>query len=211
MKLSDTALVVLSAAAQRPDRGIELTAKLKGAAATKLIDRLQAGGLVETVRARGSLPVWRRDEEDRPLALRVTRAGLKAIRIDDGGEDIPVETASIASDAVKPSPGAPRKPRASRQDLAPPTSSPSPRLERKDSKQAQVLAMLRRDRGTTVAAIMEATGWQPHSVRGFLAGAVRKRIGLTLVSEVVDDIRLYRIPSDTAGKKAPSANRRAAA
>ena len=68
------------------------------------------------------------------------------------------------------------------------------------SKQAMVLGLLSRPSGTTIAAIMEATGWQAHTVRGFLAGVVRKRLNLTLSSEKVDGNRVYRIKSSDAGK-----------
>jgi len=64
---------------------------------------------------------------------------------------------------------------------------------RPDTKHARILAMLRAPAGTTVAAIMTATDWQQHSVRGFLAGVVRKKLGLNLVSEQTDKGRVYRI------------------
>jgi Protein of unknown function (DUF3489) len=73
------------------------------------------------------------------------------------------------------------------------------------SKQACVIAMLQSPAGATIAAMMKSTGWQQHSVRGFLAGVVRKRLKLKLGSKKVDDERTYWI---TGGRKAkPSSGR----
>jgi hypothetical protein len=69
---------------------------------------------------------------------------------------------------------------------------------RPGTKHAHIIAMLRVPAGTTIAAIMAATEWQQHSVRGFLAGVVRKKLGLNLVSQQTDKGRVYRIKDEKA-------------
>jgi hypothetical protein len=81
---------------------------------------------------------------------------------------------------------------------------------RADSKQASVIAMLRAPAGATIAAMAGATGWQPHSVRGFLAGVVRKKLGLSLISEAGDAGRVYWIKNDDASSVGSSNAGRAA-
>jgi hypothetical protein len=79
------------------------------------------------------------------------------------------------------------------------------------SKQAQVVAMLQSASGATIAAMMNATGWQQHSVRGFLAGVVRKKLKLKLNSMKVDGDRVYRIDHGTEAEATGKQSRRRAA
>jgi len=97
-------------------------------------------------------------------------------------------TRSIARKAAKP----PSRKR--------PTAALSKQKAGSGTKHARIIAMLRAPAGATIAAIMAATDWQQHSVRGFLAGVVRKRLGLNLISELTDKGRIYRIKD---GKAAP--------
>jgi hypothetical protein len=77
---------------------------------------------------------------------------------------------------------------------------------RANSKQEKVLDLLRRPEGASIAIISKATGWQDHSVRGFLAGVVRKKLGLTLESAKVDDVRIYRIVGVKSSKPKSNAS-----
>jgi hypothetical protein len=79
------------------------------------------------------------------------------------------------------------------------------------SKQAQVLALLQSTAGATIAAMMAMTGWQQHSVRGFLAGVVRRKLKLKLASEKVDGNRVYWIKTETPAKAGGSNPKRRAA
>src|ERR1700694_1839249 len=79
-----------------------------------------------------------------------------------------------------------------------------------DTKHARIIAMLRMPTGATIAAIMAVTDWQQHSIRGFLAGVVRKKLGLNLVSEQTDNGRVYRIKDGKASSAAADRAKQAA-
>ena len=103
------------------------------------------------------------------------------------------------------------KPARAKTKLAQPAVAPSDAGKKAEaaSKQSRVIAMLQSSAGTTIAAMMQATGWQQHSVRGFLAGVVRKKLKLNLESKKVDGNRVYHIEGE-APLNAKVSKRRAA-
>ena len=120
--------------------------------------------------------------DGRAILLHVTHAGLAAIGIEPEGDSAPVG----ADEA--PSAEAPKDARTE------PEVAPRARTLRDGTKQAQLIAMLRAPDGATIAEIVAATGWQPHTVRGAFAGALKKKLGLTVTSEKVEGAeRVYRI------------------
>ena len=177
-KLSDTQLVILTAACQRDGRRVlPLPDKLKGGAAAKVVDSLIAKGLVAEVEAKRDDPVWREADDGR-VTLVATDAALQALGVED-------EAATEAAAPAKPK----RRGRAAK-----PGKEPKPRKARADSKQAKLIAMLSRAKGASIDEIVKAFDWQPHTVRGAIAGALKKKLGLDVVSEKVEGRgRVYRI------------------
>jgi hypothetical protein len=111
------------------------------------------------------------------------------------------------------------KPKAATRSTARKTSKPKPRVRSApiskpatgpDTKHARIIAMLRTPAGATIASLVTATEWQQHSVRGFLAGVVRKKLGLNLVSEQTDKGRIYRIEDSKASPAAADRAKQAA-
>ena len=211
-KLSDTQSIILSAAAQRPDGNVlPLPGSLRGGAATKVVAALLARGLIREHVAdslRKADPalntVWRNLDDGRGVLLFITAAGAEAIGVGpeamryafNEGTNSAGEPAADAPTGADEAPAKAPAKRRGRPRKAPPTGvdvAPAPKT-RDGTKQARLIAMLQRKEGATIAQIVDATGWQPHTVRGAFAGALKKKLGLTVTSEKVEGVgRVYRI------------------
>jgi hypothetical protein len=221
MKLSDTQRLILSSASQRTNHAAVLPANLKGSAASKVVNKLLNEKLLQELRAKDDMPIWRRGDDNRPCSLRITKAGLKAIEVEDVAEASDNIAAADPAEVAVPdmstqAKSSERPSRAKRSGAkktaavsAKATKASSDRIKR-DSKQDKIVALLRRPEGADLDVLVKETGWQKHSVRGFLAGTVRKKLKLPLLSEKIDGVRTYRIGTAKAAKtKKTSAARKA--
>jgi hypothetical protein len=198
--LSETQLVILSAAAQRDDGAVlpfPEALRLKGGAVDKVLGSLKAKGLIDHQGApRG----------DDPPPLRITRVGLEAIGVeteDEGRTDAArseVETTPAPSEADA---GTTSAEAAGAEGRAQPGQSagtqPETAAPRAGTKQALMIELLKRPQGATVEQIAEATGWQHHTIRGAISGALKKKLGLT-----VEATRTREVGPNKAGGKGSS-------
>ena len=171
---SDTQSLILSRAATRPGNlALPLPEGLVGAAAKMVVGKMIARGWLEEVEAnlRRGEPMWRETGDGHGTTLIATEAGLEAIGIE------PVVVSAVASARkAKPKPGQAQTP----DDVAKPVAI------RPGTKQAQIIAMLQRPEGATVAEIVAATSWQAHTARGAISGAIKKKLGLPIAAEKVE-------------------------
>jgi Protein of unknown function (DUF3489) len=184
--LSDTQAVILSAASQRDDGAVlpfPETLTIRGGAVQKVLGSLKAKGLIDHFGApRG----------DDPPPLRITRAGLQAIGVDteddapegatpgDTGAtsaDSGVQASDAAAAATEADGAATTAKRKAKVTKAAPAAKHTPRA---GTKQALIIDLLRRPEGATVEQIAAATGWQHHTIRGAISGALKKKLGLTV-------------------------------
>ena len=167
-KLTDTQTVILSRAASRPDAlAMPLPEGLAGAAAMMSVTKMIERGWLEEVDAdiRKGEPLWRETGDGHGTTLVATDAGLMAIGIE------PVVAAAVT------------KLRKAKPEAADATK---PVAIRAGTKQAQIITLLQRPEGAAISELVAETGWQAHSVRGVISGALKKKLGLPVTSGKVD-------------------------
>jgi len=194
--LTDTQLVILSAAGQRDD-GTALplpkSLKLQGGAVSHVLKSLLKKGLLDEQPTRDNSTAWRESKDGQRLTLVITDAGRQAIGI-AGGEH---SETSATPRGSKRSVGQRRKASESKDATRPSSKAKktaSPAGLRAGTKLALLLELLQLKGGATIAEVTRATGWQPHSVRGAISGALKKKLGLAVASDKVEGRgRVYRI------------------
>ena len=144
-----------------------------------------AKGFLEEADAdiRNGEPVWRDTGDGHGVTLVATDAGLAAIGIETE-EANPAPAGATDAPTEEPAPDTPNEPKA----------APKSHTPRDGTKQAQLIAMLRAESGATIEEIVAALDWQAHTARGAMSGALKKKLGLTIISEKVDGRgRVYAI------------------
>lgn len=188
-KLTDTQAIILSRAASRPDNlAMPLPDGLAGAAAKMAVAKMIERGWLEEVEAnlRRGDPLWRETGHGHGTTLIVTEAGLAAIGI----EPVVASTMRNLRKAKLERATAPNEPVETLRD----TATSRPVAIRSGTKQAEIIALMQRPEGASIAEIVEATGWMPHSARGLISGGLRKKLGLCITT-VTDATRgrVYQI------------------
>ncbi len=191
LKLTDTQLVILSAAAQRQDGAVlplSKSLKIKGGAVTKTLDGLRKKGLLDEKPAARNAAAWRAREDGRRMMLVITDAGLQAIDGEPTGESSKQPTPTNPR-AKKRRGGTAQKPTA-----ATPKGKKSQTAARPGTKQALLINLLKRKKGTTIKAIVETLDWLPHTVRAALTRLRQQGFRIERVRE--DGVSRYRIAED---------------
>lgn len=171
-RLSDAQLVLLSAAAQRDDRAFDACTTDAEPATTRVIAQLIKRDLLEETAAKRGMPVWRKDEDAGAVALVITEAGLHAIGVapaefGKAERDSPARSRSDAADGG-------RRQKRSAEKRTGTVSTAIPESPRAGTKLSNVIALLGRQGGASLADLTDATGWLPHTARAALTG-LRKR------------------------------------
>ena len=202
--LTDMQRVILSGAAMRLDRRVLPVPKSiqKNATAIALSIKPMLGkGLVLEVPAEADDAVWRQDEASGKLALVITAAGMEAIGVSQD-ERAAGAGGTGAGEACGPTAASPASVSAA---AAGPLDDR--RVPREGSKLGLLIDALSRPAGASIAEMTAATGWQAHSIRGAISGALKKKLGIAIASEVIDGRgRVYRIAVEKPAATQPTAS-----